>query len=170
MANIIAGWKIDNISKVLTQQFIDKQNEVVLKMEDLLAKEAWRLVPEDLLVIYNKYPESIKMIGCAYFEGLYINSKVPYVSMDSYGVIKSNEKLKSKLLLLSKEHAILKLKKKEFEGKIKCTLSKLKTYKKIKDNFPEAYKILIEEIDKESNQKEDLCTNVEELRAELTKK
>ena len=157
MANIIAGWKIDNISKVLTQQFIDKQNEVVLKMEDLL-------------VIYNKYPESIKMIGCAYFEGLYINSKVPYVSMDSYGVIKSNEKLKSKLLLLSKEHAILKLKKKEFEGKIKCTLSKLKTYKKIKDNFPEAYKILIEEIDKESNQKEDLCTNVEELRAELTKK
>ena len=44
----------------------------------------------------------------------------------------------------------------------------MKTYKKLQDNFPEAYGVLVLEIDKEpESPQNNLCDSVEELRAKL---
>lgn len=68
----------------------------------------------------------------------------------------------NKYLSLVKEKQVMK-------NKIACALSGLKTYSKIKNEFPEAYIILVEKVDGITKEK-DSCTNIEELRAELTTK
>ena len=57
----------------------------------------------------------------------------------------------------------------KISNQIKCTLSKLRTYKRIEQEFPEAYKVLITQVDK-LPAIDNLCDNVEELRAKLNTK
>lgn len=57
---------------------------------------------------------------------------------------------------------------KQLKGQLACTLSKLNSPNKLKNEFPEAYKVYLslEEVDKGS---ENLCDSIENLRAKLKK-
>lgn len=61
------------------------------------------------------------------------------------------------------------LKRRAMEGKTSCILQTLNTRKKLREGFPEAYKILVEIVDKTiPGINETLCDSVENLRAELS--
>ena len=71
--------------------------------------------------------------------------------------------------LLAKRRMVLQ-ERLTLENKVKCVLSKLRTYKKIEKDFPAAYKVLIEQVDGLGivTKSGSLCDDVESLRAVLT--
>ncbi len=82
-------------------------------------------------------------------------------------------KLNPEISQLLTEYFELESKKCQMKKKIICTLEKLKSYSKIRDNYPEAYTLLIEldkkwNTNKSSEEKVILCDSVENLRAELS--
>ena len=80
-----------------------------------------------------------------------------------------DEDLNKLLKDLIKEYQTFISNKQTIRNKVSCVISDIKTYNKLKNEFPEAYDILIKQIDKEV-ESDDKCTSVEELRAELTSK
>lgn len=58
--------------------------------------------------------------------------------------------------------------KREIRGKSSCVLDTINTYKQLQEQFPEAYKILIEKIDKEAKIIPNRCDSIEGLRVQLS--
>lgn len=172
---IIAGWKVDKIANILTQSFRDQQESIRMELRSLVSKAILSQVPEEIKKLWDK-TEMRRYIWKQ--EVLYIRTpktticvspNAPY--LPKLGKIEDIAPEGSPLnkeiaALLNKFDAIFN-QEREMYKKIQCTLSKLKTYNRIRDNFPEAYDVLITQVDKSSKEEVDVCTDVEKLRAQL---
>lgn len=159
------------VAKKLTEHLDVKIGEISKKIGDIVFTEMKKQIPEDLILMYEKYPNSFDEIEGFWFRheyfSFYNNKKIPkYVREEKF--FRDNEKLVNDIVKLLEEQREIEKNKNQLYNKIRCTLESLKTYKKIEMNFPEAYKVLIEDV--EGLRFKDLCTDVEKLRAELTNK
>lgn len=180
---IIAGYKIDTIAEALTQPVKNKIKKIEAQMTKAATKVFIKKVPKDLLAVWEKYPKVVSTTYqfCIHIDNkrdwdarVYIDISIPDYNFEPSKLLLANPDLFEELNTLAKKMIALKKEGNQTSNQIKCALSKLRTYKKIEANFPEAYKIL-EKIDevrkKESPAKEPtLCDDVEKLRAKLAPK
>lgn len=173
---IVAGWKIDKAAKIMTDHLKDEINDKVKSMENIMISQAKKTIPKDVLSFFEKHKErfykesnfcfDVKFQNRSYYY-LYFRGQIPTLTEEERKSVKN-----AVLSEIEKEFSELDglyNKKNELSNKIKCTLSKLNTYKKIKENFPEAYSTIVSVIDSETvvDSEGNLCDNVEELRAVL---
>lgn len=172
----IANWKIDAVAKKMTAHLAEQKTKIEKDMEAMLAKELRKNIPEEVLDFEKAYPNLVVKQEYIRFEtenhNFYLYPKTPaFFKNAKKEFLKKDTPLVINLEFAAKEWEALRLKKNKLQNQIKCALSKLKSYKKIQDNFPEAYKVLIEEVDKEEiKDPSNLCDDVEKLRAELSSK
>lgn len=150
---------------------IEKSEE----LKDYINNYFWNKTPDDVRIMIDKYPGLIRMHKyCSCY--IDINGKSKYVSISGIDFpamegFSPSEFVKGdkKAIKLIQEESELEKNLTSTKNRIRCTLSHLRSYKKIKDEFPEAYKYIVEELDgkpiHETNK--DLCTDIEKLRAEL---
>ena len=182
---IISQQKVSDLSHMMVKHLNDKleslKDQVRLKIEESLKPN----YPKEILEFAEKYPEFLKSCESISIYWSVDNLKdykfTVYPKLPKYPVdfnlsnlftsIDPNKGLRRDVIAtLMDEYCQVEKKKNELRNKIKCTLNTLKTYARIKNEFPEAYKLLVEKIDKEVLNVDDPCTDVEALRAELTAK
>lgn len=179
----IAGWKVDKVARIMVKPMVSKSNEIKKDMEQILTDGILEVLPKDVVSFFEKYPKRIEKQGYislkTEIQGIekkfkkhsYLYPTCPEIeSSELEKVLDDSKPLTKKLHRLHKKYHKISTEATTFENKIKCTLSKLSTYAKIRDNFPEAYKVLTEKVDKVENDEESICDNVEKLRAEFNKK
>lgn len=179
----ISQQKVSDLSHMMVKHLNDKlesiKDQVRLKIEESLTKD----YPKDVLDFFNKYPKL--MVKCDSIP-IYWTTKGQkdyrfsvYLNLPKYEENKGNlnkmfkEETGERVACISDlmdEYCQIEKKREELRGKIKCILNTLKSYARVKNEFPEAYKLLVEKIDKETLPAEDFCTDIEGLRAELTVK
>lgn len=154
-----------------------------MALESLLNKEISKLIitnaPLDVIKFWKEYPDYVRKTSNFYFK-VDLNNKhwtdidAPYYGLTDHS---ANEMIKSSKdyeFICNLYHDMRKAQKKynEMFHKIECALNSLRTYNRIKENFPEAYAVLIEKVDKETliENSENLCDSVENIRAELSAK
>ena len=179
----ISQQKVTDLSHLMVKHLNEKlealKEQVRLKIEESLKSD----YPKEILDFFEKYPKVVnKCTGISIywnFDGYkdykftvypnlpkYDNNKL---DLDKIFTHKDGER-RQVIANLMDEYCQVFKKRDELRNKIKCTLNTLKSYARIKNEFPEAYKLLVEKIDKEVLNADDPCTDVEALRAELTVK
>ena len=177
----ISQQKVANLSHMMVKHLSEKSNtlkeQVRLKIEQFLRKD----YSKEVLEFFDKHPNLIvKCEGISLYY-TFDNNKdyrftvypnLPKYTKEDVNLVKMFKLGEGFDLIddLMKEYCANEKKRDELKNKIKCTLNTLKSYTRIKNEFPEAYKLLVEKIDKEVLNVDDPCTDVEALRAELTAK
>lgn len=176
MTKIISYTKVDDITRILTKSYEVKEEKIKKEMAKALSIECAKHIPDEVMAFHKRWPTRLQKESTATFryenETFYLNLDIPALpeNVDAIKhIAKNGTQIYSTLVGYAQEYIIHKLEKNKIKNQIKCTLIKLKTYKRIEANFPEAYEILIYEIDKEVKQPKGLCDSVEELRAKLSK-
>ena len=164
------------ISQIAEEMVVEVKNEKA-KQEDALntffKEKAMELIPKDVIEFWVKHPEYTRTSDCHYcnFKNdkfFYFHSEIPVMEGYDKSIVK--ECLAKNAEEFEKRFASYEeLKKYEIQlrNKIMCNLSKLNTYKRVKDNFPEAHAILCKIMDTPVEVNLNLCDSVENLRAEL---
>jgi len=177
----IAGWKIDRVANGLTSGIEDKRQALYDKMEKQLADYFLGFIPKEVVDFWQKYPERVVTMDSYWLKagnnntGLSLYCDIPDLpkGMKREEVLNKNPQLKAELITLALKRKELEKERRVLINKIKCTISSLGTYKQLENEFPEAFKYLVKEVDKEEiveARPENRCDSVEELRAELSKK
>lgn len=174
----ISQYKIDLIANVLTNSIEDKRIELKSKAAELLYNKLISYYPKELLNVYKKYPESFHSIYTIYLPNCFYGVDISIYKLcflktlfsgphDQFSKFDEKDEVFKKIKNIDTKLKQLEDSKRTLKNKIICTLTDLKTYNNIKNEFPEAYKALID-IDKK-NKGLDPCTKIETLRAELNK-
>jgi len=171
MTNYISGKKIDSVAAILLTSYTEKTAKLKKQMEEALTEECKKFLPNEVLDFFKIYPNKVHVHGnVSFYSGskyYYLTVKLPTLEMDvNSRIIKKGTDIFNTLTKLAEESEANEREYIITRNQIKCTLSKLRTYKQIQLNFPEAYDILVYKVDKVT---ESLCDNVEELRAKLNK-
>lgn len=172
MAGTIAKYKIDSIASHLVEDVRVKIKELEEELETEYSEMALKLMPAKVVEAMKEHPEYF-YIGNPY---IYVkgtknshsislkvqlprmyNSNIPGISEEDKEYISRKvdilqDMMDSKSVLYRKSI---------------CAIEKIKTYKRLQVEFPEAYKILIEKVDKGDVKDGSICDTVESLRAEL---
>lgn len=163
----LSNEKIDAIADKL----VSGMNEELNSSMDRLSKELYDLlkskIPTDVLEMHKKYPQYFRCFRYVYLHrSIYFEKYLP-----------GNDNLFDNLS--EEEKALFNLKAEDYEkqrkeiniykNRIICTLSKLRSVKRIKENFPEAYEIYCNLTDTPITTSLGLCDDIEKLRAELSK-
>lgn len=171
----ISNVKIDNVTSIMcAEAFNDKIEKLKEKIGKKVDEYVVQFVSPDVLKLYEKYSYYMHRgpsIGIYSKDGYEFShyTKLPKIEEKHQDhKFKSDEKLNKLIRNEVEQLRELKKKKNSLRNKISCVLSDLKTYNKIKNEFPEAYKVLVEQVDGATIVK-DTCTEVESVRAELTK-
>lgn len=172
-ATTVANWKIEKCADFFASKFKKQSEEKRLELIEYINNHFNGLTPKDVLQFQKKYPDIIKTKTsiCDYIS---INGEKEYTDIYNLDFV-NMEVFKPKEFIETDEIAIrliteqkeLSKKAKQTFNKVECTLSKLRSYNRIKNEFPEAYKFIMEEVDDMPVQTKDLCTDIEKLRAEL---
>lgn len=179
----ISQQKVSELSNMMVKHLSDKleslKDQVRLKIEESLKPD----YPKEILDFFEKYPKVVnKCTGISIywnFDGYKDYKFTVYPNLPKYinegvdlgKIFTHKDGLRRGVISdLMEEYCQVFKKRDELRNKIKCTLNTLKSYARIKNEFPEAYKLLVEKIDKEVLNADDPCTDVEALRAELTVK
>jgi hypothetical protein len=166
----------DRIAKSIIKPIVEQSRK---EFEDFgrFADEFFKKnLPKDVIEFMDKYPNVVKTKECIYlvsFTRERIYNIVSYIEVN-YFVYSFITDAKFEELKNSTETKIFVQKMVELEKKAssimnrtKCALEDINTTKQLKDNFPEAYNILMG-FPKE-NVKGNKCDDIEKLRAELSK-
>lgn len=166
----------DRIAKSIIKPIIEqsrKEFEDFGKFADEFFKKN---LPKDVVEFMDKYPNVVKSKECIYLSSLTrerIYNIVSYIEVN-YFVYSFITDAKFEELKNSTETKIfvnrmigLDRKASNIKNRTKCALEDINTTKKLKDNFPEAYAILMK-FPKEDVERNE-CDNIEKLRAELSK-
>lgn len=180
MSKRISESKAIDVSRAMTKGILNKSDSLIKELRDLIEQCFLNHSPKEVLDFYSKFPDNTRTAASFYFKSresdmksIYIHTiSAPAPCKDQSGYVniiyqypeisKKAEHICDLIIASEKEYEAMR-------GKIKCALLALKTYAKIKSDFPEAYAILegdIEEEDKSPN----LCDSVESIRAELNSK
>lgn len=162
------------------------QKEVEMKAGDIVTyinNFIKTVVPDEIWLFMEKYPGLIGTNSYISSHELTDNGlldKVRFNGVERYprnffkdnslvDVIKKDEYWKPNFKILIESLCQVETKRRAMEGKTQCILQTLNTRKKLREGFPEAYKILVEKVEKGVlGTIETLCDSVENLRAELS--
>lgn len=180
MKGTISSYKIqkvaDIMSKTLDATIKEKENETT----EMLNTELMKLVPNIVKEVFAKYPEKIKKqeIRSRFINKRYHVFKINVPRVCSLQELEealnetneSGSSMSKKFKVFLSELDVLTRKQAEIKERIKTAISSIKTYGKLKTEFPEAYKVLIEQVDnkifiEDSKNSE----NIKELRNEILK-
>lgn len=157
------------------------KKEISLKAEEfgknVLDPILLRDTPEEIILFRVKYERllSIKE-SFSFFDFFKDRSSYDFINIPVKNFIVNyhdKERFIEEILSLKegvvfvKEINQLRTKKKSLKGRTKCVLENIRTTKQLKDQFPEAYLILMD-VPKEMV-KNNSCDDIENLRAELSK-
>jgi hypothetical protein len=173
MSKVISNYKIDQIATELTSSFDKKIKVIEDKITSLVQERVNKFIPEDIKSMLGKYPDFFSINERPYIsmqKGMYVKCE-NVISCLWNDIRASFEETKDTLYVhlsaLMEQRLDLKVAQRKTENRIKCTLSNLKSYKRIKDEFPEAYVILCK-IDESNVGGDTSCDDIEKLRAELS--
>jgi len=169
----IAQYKIDSIAAHL----VAPQAAEISKLENELSaeytKRALVLLPTKVRECFEEHPEYMYTRNYLYVKGslrsrndtVHISVNLPKMANADTPPISSEDEahlalLVNKIKELQKVRDVLR-------RKSICAIEKIKTYKRLQVEFPEAYKILIEKVDIGDVKDDSICDTVESLRAEL---
>lgn len=168
MAKLLVSEK-DYICKHITDKLDKSIEEKIKSLKAYMEKKIKNLTPTAILDVATKYPSainrySISTNSCEALRELFNYSIYIHAYYIPFDNLNFSELFDSdlKIIDLTKEIINLKKKSKEIFNKTKCALEHITTHKRLKEQFPEAYAILIEE---DVNKNE--CDSIESLRAEL---
>jgi hypothetical protein len=170
MSKKISGYKIDHIADSLTESLSKKINSLITERTLAVQVEIKKLIPNDVFKFYEKYPDLVKTRSSIYDDTrhLHFEKPLPYFDVKFKDLVSNNKQLETFLNHNENMLSDLKDKRTTLRNQIKCTLSKLSTYAKIRNEFPEAYKELMVIDETPIDSTENLCGDVEALRAELS--
>lgn len=162
--------------ELIRNKFVQKAGK---KLSDYLAKIGTQLqdrvdaiLPPEIESIVDRYYRSISINDLLKIKGVCIYETIPF---DGIGMPKMfyNEYLdelkrffEKDILEWSKKACEFKKLGNETRNRVACALDHINTEKQLQDNFPEAYKILIEI--KGKQKEENKCDSVENTRAFLS--
>lgn len=170
----VAKWKIDRIATVLAEPSVKGVNEAREKAQDAARKWALAHVPQQVRLMCAKYPrldEDIYLYFCRTGESR--RSERVYLKKFPTGdKFLENAQLPedTEASKLCQEWHLAEEQQKDLRNSIRCALNRINTYARFKDEFPEAYEVLLV-IDKAESEGDKPCTcdAVESVRAKLTK-
>lgn len=168
------------IHKKLSQQDIKNIRERLLgplydKIEDIKKQIGKRMVkiidgetPEELLPFVKENSSFVKTTRYIYIWNLDYNDK--YITLDEF--VSGNDTVIDKATMKCEDmvNQIKNVKQdiKQMTNRINCTLNTIGTTRKLEQEWPEAYKLYLESINMEPEEKDNGCDQVESLRAELS--
>ena len=165
----VSGYKIDEIADLLTAKMNEEYDELEKELKVAVSTAIKSMIPKDALIFHAKYKDALSGTKYVSFNcnGYNFNGRVECPFGDAF-VDSNNVNFKddSEIGLMMEQKGLMSKKIRETRNKIKCTLSKLGTYAQIKNQFPEAYALLVEKVDKQEFNTS-LCDDVESLRAQL---
>lgn len=175
MAKRIAKWKIDRIATRLTDYIEPEKSEIQKEANRFVEKKCQKYICDEVRDFRAKYPKQTRMNDSLSYHSdrfkkwIYAYPTIPQLNVSLKETVFSEGSQNRKDLedIMARKFALDK-KKTVLQNKIKCTLDSLKSYAKIRDEFPEAYKLLLK-IDGDEIPEKIGCDSVEELRAELSK-
>jgi len=165
----VSGYKIDEIADLLTAKMNEEYNKLEKELKVAVSTAIKSTIPKDALVFHAKYKDVLSGTKYVSFNcnGHDFSGRVECPFGDAFVDSNSvNFKNDSEIGLMMEQKGLMSKKIRETRNKIKCTLSKLGTYAQIKNQFPEAYTLLVEKVDKQEFNTS-LCDDVESLRAQL---
>lgn len=164
------------ITKNIIKPIIEQSRKESEKFGEFADEYFKRILPKDVVEFMDKYPNIVKSRDCIYLSNFTrerIYNIVTYVKVnyfvDSFITNEKFEELKNSTEAKLFINRMVELDKKasNIMNRTKCALEDINTTKQLKDNFPEAYAILMEL--PEANVKGNKCDDIEKLRAELSK-
>ena len=177
----IAQYQKEKIVDFLVEPINEKLEKARKEIGEVVDEFVIANTPKEVLEFAEKYPNVCNIEREFYYnyikclthkiEGCHIPLSQPKVSgaipefWDRFNASKGCEKIKNTIL-----PKIMRLEKirKEIRGKSSCVLDTINTYKQLQEQFPEAYKILIEKVDKAEKIIPNRCDSIEGLRAQLS--
>ena len=173
MTNKVSNTKIDKVTLLLTKSYDEKEEKIKSNMVKALSNECEKHLTKEIMDFFKKYPNKVRTHGCVTFQhgnqSFYLRLDIPILEIDVIKfIVTSSSVIHTTLTNFAQDFLNIKLEKNIIRNQIKCTLNTLKTYNRIKANFPEAYDVLLYQVDKEPIP--NLCDDIEELRAKLNKK
>jgi hypothetical protein len=177
----IAQYQKEKIVEFLVEPINEKLEKARKEIGEVVDEFVVANTPKEVFEFAEKYPNICNIEKEFYYnyikclaqkiDGCQIPLSRPKISgaipefWDRFNASKDCEKIKNTIL-----PKIMKLEKikREIRGKSSCVLDTINTYKQLQEQFPEAYKILIEKIDKEAKIIPNRCDSIEGLRAQLS--
>ena len=168
----IAQYKIDAIATHLVEDYRTQITNLTEKLSSEYVKRATALLPTKVQECLKEHPEYMYTSGYVYLQGLVQNKRSIHIPTEVIKLangdtapISAQDKVElgamvDKIVELEKTRDTLK-------NKSVCAIEKIKTYKRLEAEFPEAYKILVEKVDRGDVKSDTICDTVESLRAEL---
>lgn len=143
----------DRIARSIIKPIIEqarKESEKFGKFADEYFK---KILPKDVIEFMDKYPNYVEVNYFVY----------QLITNEKFNELKNSTETK----IFVQKMVELEKKASSIMNRTKCALEDINTTKQLKDNFPEAYNILMG-FPKE-NVKGNKCDDIEKLRAELSK-
>lgn len=185
--------KVDDIISHLIKPVSDEKAAAKNNINEVICNILIKYVDPEIKAFAEKHPSSIRYMDDISFkiyreadkkdwdsEWFYVhfNKLVPNIELPS----DCNDRYKYIMDLINNvpddkkavEEAIdnyvaLYHKRKEIKAQLRCAIGQFKTYNQLKDNYPEAYKVLLENVDREVVITGNGCDNLELVRAKLSK-
>ena len=170
---IVSKEKIDRVADKMVEPLESQQEELRNKMgENITNYLNEKVIPKEIQEMFIKYPDVFDKQNSTYLNygrnSFYIGINTVkvhnFLGEDSVR-LQDLPEVKKILLKDYTNYCDLQDKKIELRNKIKCVLSKLKTYSKVSKELPDVYKVLLE-VDKSSG-KESMCDSIESLQASI---
>lgn len=149
MSNYITKTHADTIAKEMVKKMTDKIQLKKVELSQYITDQYNATLPKDVLNLFNQYPNYFKRAGTVLLKGNGLNSGY-YLSksvcaVSDYQVALQPEPAAAKIISKSlNEIEKLETKRNQLKVQIEQTLLSLKTYKRIEDQFPEAYALIPE--------------------------
>lgn len=172
MAGAIAKYKIDSIASHLMADIDSTLKTMRKEISEMYKVAAFKVIPREIKELFEQENPYVNTASYYYVRSLEETSGRIGITLNlpvarGKGL---HDLLQSDLEELAKCATSILNKEKERNTlylKSICAIEKIKTYKRLQVEFPEAYKILIEKVDKGDVKDDSICDTVESLRAEL---
>lgn len=166
----------DRIAKSIIKPIIEQSRKEFEDFGKFVDEFFKKNLPKDVVEFMDKYPNVVEVRNCIYLSSFTrerIHNVVNYVEVNYfvYSLITDAkyEELKNSTEAKTFVNRMIELDRKasNIKNRTKCAIENINTTKQLKDNFPEAYAILMnfpkEGVDGNK------CDDIEKLRAELSK-
>lgn len=138
-------------ANIIAKEMVKKMNEKIrLKEEDLsqyITEQYNATLPKDVLSLFNQYPNYFRKAGRVLLKGNGLNSGFNLLksvcAVSDYQIALQPDPAAAKIISKSlSEIEKLETKRNQLKVQIEQTLLSLKTYKRIEDQFPEAFALI----------------------------
>lgn len=168
---IVAKWKIDYVARELASPASVEAGKMEDKAKEAVRAWALTLVPEELQQVCAKYPQLNETAQIYFRMEPKGRSRTVYLEKFPFGDRFFEDSYladEADCTKLCREWVKAEKAQEALQNSIRCALSRIATYAKFKNEFPEAYASLIALDKKESEgEKVCVCDEIEKVRANL---